>query len=162
MARYARFEPETLRFLEELAVNNNRDWFAENKSRYEEQVLDVALRFIQSMQDPLHEIAPCFVALPTRVGGSLMRVYRDTRFSKNKLPYKTNIGIQFRHEQAKDVHAPGYYVHRMRSSSGSVCGVPIRAHSALYETVSWPGPPSGSVHRVTRPSGAISSSAASR
>jgi uncharacterized protein (TIGR02453 family) len=40
-----------------------------------------------------------------------MRVYRDTRFSKNKLPYKTNIGIQFRHEQAKDVHSPGYYVH---------------------------------------------------
>jgi uncharacterized protein (TIGR02453 family) len=40
-----------------------------------------------------------------------MRVYRDTRFSKNKLPYKTNIGIQFRHELAKDVHSPGYYVH---------------------------------------------------
>jgi uncharacterized protein (TIGR02453 family) len=40
-----------------------------------------------------------------------MRVYRDTRFSKNKLPYKTNIGIQFRHERAKDVHSPGYYVH---------------------------------------------------
>ena len=40
-----------------------------------------------------------------------MRVYRDTRFSNNKLPYKTNIGIQFRHEQAKDVHSPGYYVH---------------------------------------------------
>ena len=111
MPRYANFAPETLRFLDELAGNNNRDWFKENKSRYEEQVLDVALRFIQSMQDPLHEIAPHFVALPTRVGGSLMRVYRDTRFSKNKLPYKTNIGIQFRHEQAKDVHAPGYYLH---------------------------------------------------
>ena len=40
-----------------------------------------------------------------------MRVYRDTRFSKNKTPYKTNVGIQFRHEQAKDVHSPGYYVH---------------------------------------------------
>ena len=40
-----------------------------------------------------------------------MRVYRDTRFSRNKLPYKTNIGIQFRHQQAKDVHSPGYYVH---------------------------------------------------
>ena len=111
MARYAKFEPETLRFLDELAANNNRPWFNENKTRYEEQVLDVALRFIQSMQDPLHEIAPHFVAQPTRVGGSLMRVYRDTRFSKNKLPYKTNIGIQFRHEQAKDVHSPGYYVH---------------------------------------------------
>lgn len=110
-ARYARFYPHTLRFLEQLAANNNREWFKANKSRYEEEVLDVALRFIQSMQDPLAEIAPRFVALPTRVGGSLMRVYRDTRFSKNKIPYKTNIGIQFRHEQAKDVHSPGYYVH---------------------------------------------------
>ena len=109
--RYARFYPDTVRFLEELAANNNREWFQENKSRYEEQVLDVALQFIQSMQDPLQEIAPHFVAVPTRVGGSLMRVYRDTRFSKNKTPYKTNIGIQFRHEQAKDVHSPGYYVH---------------------------------------------------
>lgn len=111
LSRYARFYPSTLRFLEKLAANNNRDWFGENKSRYEEEVLDVALRFIQSMQEPLAEIAPHFVATPTRVGGSLMRVYRDTRFSKNKTPYKTNIGIQFRHEQAKDVHSPGYYLH---------------------------------------------------
>ena len=109
--RYVGFTSDTLAFLDELADNNNREWFAENKPRYEEQVLDVALRFIQSMQEPLEGIAPHFVAVPTRVGGSLMRVYRDTRFSRNKLPYKTNIGIQFRHEDAKDVHAPGYYVH---------------------------------------------------
>lgn len=109
--RYAKFEPETLKFLEELAANNEREWFKANKSRYEEQVLDVALRFIQSMQEPLHEMAPHFVAQATRMGGSLMRVYRDTRFSKNKLPYKTNIGIQFRHDQARNVHSPGYYVH---------------------------------------------------
>jgi uncharacterized protein (TIGR02453 family) len=110
-SRYASFDPETIRFLEELAANNNREWFKEHKARYEEDVLDVALRFIQSMQDPLADLAPHFVAMPTRMGGSLMRVYRDTRFSKNKTPYKTNIGIQFRHEQAKDVHSPGYYVH---------------------------------------------------
>ncbi|MGB5257227.1 MAG: DUF2461 domain-containing protein [Woeseiaceae bacterium] len=109
--RYARFKPETIAFLEQLGANNNRNWFREHKSRYEEDVLDVALRFIQSMQEPLAGISKHFVALPTRVGGSLMRVYRDTRFSKDKTPYKTNIGIQFRHEQAKDVHAPGYYVH---------------------------------------------------
>lgn len=109
--RYSRFEPRTIRFLNELAANNNREWFKANKSRYEDDVLDVALRFIQSMQDPLAEFAPHFTAVPTRMGGSLMRVYRDTRFSKNKLPYKTNIGIQFRHERAKDVHSPGYYVH---------------------------------------------------
>lgn len=111
MARYARFEPRTIRFLEELKANNNREWFKEHKSRYEDDVLDLALRFIISMQEPLAGFAPSFTAVPTRVGGSLMRVYRDTRFSKNKLPYKTNIGIQFRHEQAKDVHSPGYYVH---------------------------------------------------
>ncbi len=110
-SRYAGFRPETLKFLKELKKNNNRDWFNENKPRYEEQVLDVALHFIQSMQDPLKDIAPHFTAIPNRMGGSLMRVYRDTRFSKNKLPYKTNIGIQFRHEQAKNVHSPGYYVH---------------------------------------------------
>jgi len=111
MARYARFDKRTIRFLRELKNNNNRDWFNANKSRYEEDVLDVALRFIQSMQDPLAEIAPHFTAVPTRIGGSLMRVYRDARFSKNKTPYKTNIGIQFRHERARDVHSPGYYVH---------------------------------------------------
>lgn len=109
--RYVGFNDTTIGFLRELSRNNNRDWFKENKPRYEELVLDVALRFIQSMQKPLADFAPHFVALPTRVGGSLMRVYRDTRFSKNKLPYKTNIGIQFRHEQAKDVHSPGYYLH---------------------------------------------------
>ena len=111
MARYASFEKRTLKFLEELRANNNRDWFKANKERYDEDVLDVALRFIISMQEPLEEIAPRFTAIPTRVGGSMMRVYRDTRFSKNKLPYKTNVGIQFRHEQARDVHSPGYYVH---------------------------------------------------
>jgi uncharacterized protein (TIGR02453 family) len=110
-SRYAAFAPETLGFLEELAANNNREWFNANKHRYEEHVLDVALRFVQSMQAPLHEIAPHFIAQPTRVGGSLMRVYRDTRFGHNKQPYKTNVGMQFRHEQARNVHAPGYYVH---------------------------------------------------
>jgi uncharacterized protein (TIGR02453 family) len=110
-SRYERFYPQTIAFLEELSANNRRDWFQENKHRYEEHVLDVALRFIQSMQSPLARIAPSFEAVPTRVGGSLMRVYRDTRFAKDKTPYKTNIGIQFRHEQAKDVHSPGYYLH---------------------------------------------------
>ncbi len=110
-SRYSRFEERTIKFLRQLKANNNREWFKANKSRYEEDVLDVALRFIQSMQEPLANIAPHFTAVPTRMSGSLMRVYRDTRFSNNKLPYKTNIGIQFRHERAKDVHAPGFYLH---------------------------------------------------
>ena len=109
--RQPAFSGKTITFLRELKANNNRDWFKQNKARYESDVLDPALRFIQAMHDPILNIAPHFTAVPKRMGGSLMRVYRDTRFSKDKTPYKTNIGIQFRHEQAKDVHSPGFYVH---------------------------------------------------
>jgi uncharacterized protein (TIGR02453 family) len=105
------FTADTIGFLRELAANNQRDWFAYNKSRYELYVLDPALAFIESMGPRLERISEHFVAIPKRSGGSLMRVYRDTRFARDKTPYKTNIGIQFRHERGKDVHAPGFYLH---------------------------------------------------
>lgn len=105
------FTKATLTFLHELASNNKRDWFEDNKQRYEDQVRNPALDFIEDIAPRLQVIAPRFRAIPKKVGGSLMRVYRDTRFSKDKTPYKTNIGIQFRHETGKDVHAPGYYLH---------------------------------------------------
>ena len=105
------FSTETVRFLRELAANNNRPWFNANKHRYEKLVLDPAFDFICAMGPRLERVSPHFTAIPRRVGGSLMRVYRDTRFSRDKTPYKNNIGIQFRHELGKDVHAPGYYVH---------------------------------------------------
>ncbi len=63
------------------------------------------------MQLPLGKISPHFRAVPKKVGGSLMRIHRDIRFSNDKRPYKTNLGIQFRHETGKDVHAPGFYFH---------------------------------------------------
>jgi uncharacterized protein (TIGR02453 family) len=59
----------------------------------------------------IERLSSHFLAIPKRSGGSLMRVYRDTRFARDKTPYKTNIGIQFRHARGKDVHAPGFYVH---------------------------------------------------
>lgn len=121
--RYRGFNSATLAFLRELEANNNREWFKLNKSCYEEHVLDVALQFIESMQRPLANIAPEFVAMPTRVGGSLMRVYKDARFAKGKSPYKTNIGIQFRHELGKDVHAPAYYVHIEADSAFLAAGM---------------------------------------
>lgn len=111
MVKNSYFSRSTTRFLSELSDNNNREWFAENKHQYESAVLDPALQFIGSMAEPLAKIAPEFRAVAKRSGGSLMRVYRDTRFGNDKTPYKTNIGIQFRHKLGKDVHAPGYYVH---------------------------------------------------
>ncbi len=105
------FTHATFDFLGELAANNNKAWFEANKPRYEALVREPALDFIEAMEPVLKTFAPNFVAEPRKMGGSLMRVYRDTRFSRDKTPYKTNIGIQFRHKLGKDIHAPGFYVH---------------------------------------------------
>ncbi len=105
------FETSLLQFLEDLQDNNHRPWFQANKERYEREVLEPSLDFIRQFAPRLRKISPFFVASAQRVGGSMMRVYRDTRFAKDKTPYKTNVGIQFRHELGRDVHAPGYYVH---------------------------------------------------
>jgi len=108
---FSGFELTIFQFLEELADNNRRPWFQENKSRYEREVLEPSLAFIRDFEPRLKKLSRFFVASDRRIGGSLMRVYRDTRFAKDKTPYKTNVGIQFRHEFGRDVHAPGYYVH---------------------------------------------------
>ncbi len=105
------FSKKTVKFLKDLEKNNNRDWFNANKHRYEDDVRSPALEFIEAMGPALHKVSPYFDAKAKKVGGSLMRVYRDTRFGNDKTPYKTNIGIHFRHVRAKDVHAPGFYVH---------------------------------------------------
>lgn len=105
------FTPKTMTFLSKLAENNNREWFNDNKQVYEDTVRTPSLNFISDFTDELMMISPHFHAKAKKVGGSLMRIYRDVRFSKEKIPYKTNIGIQFRHERAKDVHSPGFYVH---------------------------------------------------
>jgi len=105
------FTIDTFTFLDELAMHNERAWFLANKPRYEALVREPALAFIRAMAKPLHDLAPSFAAEDKRAGGSLMRIYRDTRFGLDKTPYKTNIGIQFRHRLGKDVHAPGFYVH---------------------------------------------------
>jgi uncharacterized protein (TIGR02453 family) len=117
------FDPEFFDFLVELAANNDREWFAENKERYQEQVLEPALAFIEDFGYRLAEISPQLRADSRRVGGSLFRIYRDTRFSRDKTPYKTHTGMHFRHVAAKDVHAPGYYLHLAPDSVFAGAGI---------------------------------------
>lgn len=105
------FPPETLDFLHDLALNNNRDWFTENKPRYEKFIVAPALDFIAAVGERMPKQSEHIMCIPKRVGGSLFRIYRDVRFARDKRPYKTNIGIHFRHEQARNAHAPGYYFH---------------------------------------------------
>jgi uncharacterized protein (TIGR02453 family) len=110
-ATFGGFPKETLQFLKTLKRNNDREWFQKNKARYESAFLDPSLAFIEAIEKPLQKISPCFQAVAKKQGGSLMRIYKDTRFAKDKTPYKTNIGIHFRHEAGCSVHTPGFYLH---------------------------------------------------
>ncbi len=108
---YPGFPDEMFQFLRQLRRNNNRDWFAENKPLYREVVVKPVQDFIVAIAPGLHNISTHYIADSRGNGGSMFRIYRDTRYSKSKLPYKTNVGCQFRHEAGRDAHAPGFYVH---------------------------------------------------
>ncbi len=107
----AHFSPALFKFLKDLKQNNSREWFQDNKPRYEAEVKEPLLGFIAEFAGPLGKISPHFVADPRPNGGSMFRIYRDVRFAKDKSPYKTVASAQFRHESGKDVHAPGFYLH---------------------------------------------------
>jgi len=103
----SQLHPTLFEFLLELKENNNRDWFAANKARYETVVRQPLLQFIADFAIRLPQISPKFVA----DNRAMFRIQRDVRFSKDKSPYKTAAAVQFRHVVGKDVHAPGFYLH---------------------------------------------------
>jgi len=105
------FSPATFRFLRDLKVNNNRPWFNENKARYDEVLRQPFLQLIADLQAPLARISPHYVADPRTQGGSLFRIYRDTRFANDKTPYKTWSGARLFHERSRQVDAPSFYMH---------------------------------------------------
>jgi uncharacterized protein (TIGR02453 family) len=111
MTEFKGFPKDFFVFLEELKANNNRAWFNTNKNRYHQSVVSPISEFIVGMAPRLNEISPHYIADPKPHGGSMFRIYRDTRFSKDKSPYKTHAAVQFRHEAGKDAHAPGFYLH---------------------------------------------------
>jgi uncharacterized protein (TIGR02453 family) len=105
------FTPELFTFLRQLKRNNNREWFTKNKERYVEDVQQPVLDFVESVGPGLNKISKNFIADPRPSGGSMFRIYRDVRFSKDKSPYKTAVGVSFGHRGARDVHYPGFYLH---------------------------------------------------
>lgn len=98
-------------FFKELKNNNNREWFEDNKARFRASVQEPLSAFVEAMAPRLKKISKHFVADPRLNGGSVFRIYKDVRFSKDKTPYKTHGAVQFRHALGKDAHAPGFYVH---------------------------------------------------
>lgn len=117
------FSPAFFAFLRDLADNNDRDWFHAHKDRYVAAVQEPALEFISDFGPRLAKISPHFTADARVVGGSLFRIQRDTRFSKDKTPYKPNTGMQFRHESAKDAHVPAFYLHLQPGESFAGVGL---------------------------------------
>ena len=105
------FPEDLFLFLQALAANNNRDWFNANKDRYHASVVDPVCDFVEAMRPRLQKISTHYIVDSRPHGGSMFRIYRDARFSKDKRPYKENVGCQFRHEAGKDAHAAGFYVH---------------------------------------------------
>jgi uncharacterized protein (TIGR02453 family) len=105
------FNPELFKFLTELRAHNEREWFERNKSRYDSAVREPFLRLIAALGPPLKKINPRIVVDPRPVGGSMMRIYRDIRFSRDKRPYKVSVAAHFRDMRRKDEAAPGYYLH---------------------------------------------------
>lgn len=110
-APFTGFPKDFLAFFRELAKNNDRAWFEANKERFRSNVQEPTRSFIAAMDLPLGRFADCFVADARTQGGSMFRIYRDTRFSRDKTPYKEHAACQFRHQAGKDAHAPGFYVH---------------------------------------------------
>ena len=105
------FTPEFFKFLRDLKKNNNRPWFQSNKERYEKTVRNPLLDFIGELGPPLRKISKHLIVDNSPSGGSMFRIYRDTRFSKDKTPYKTHASAHFRTAPNKDVHSPGLYLH---------------------------------------------------
>lgn len=103
--------PQAFKFLKDLAAHNDREWFDANKQRYLDEVRDPLLQFVADFAPRLLEISEHMVADPRPVGGSLFRIHRDTRFSRDKRPYKTHAGLSFRHADGRDVHGPIFYLH---------------------------------------------------
>jgi uncharacterized protein (TIGR02453 family) len=135
------FTPELFQFLKQIKRNNRRDWFLKNRERYEECVRQPCLRFITDFGFRLHDVSPWLVASPKPNGGSLMRIYRDTRFSPDKTPYKTNVGMSFRHAGSKeDIHGAGFYLHLSPGEvflAGGAWHPETRALAKIRDAIAW-------------------------
>jgi uncharacterized protein (TIGR02453 family) len=105
------FPEEGLQFLEDLKQNNNREWFQAHKGHYTESVLGPARDFVVALGEALQTVSEG-IAYGTQASGtgSIMRIYRDLRFTKDKRPYNTHVGLFFWEGSRKRMENPGYYL----------------------------------------------------
>ncbi len=104
------FPQSTIKFLTALSKNNNKEWFEKNRVRYDLELLQPAVQFVIDLGEKLSQISPNIYAIP-KIDKSIFRLYRDVRFSKNKAPFKTNLGLYFWEGSGKKMECSGLYFH---------------------------------------------------
>lgn len=102
--------PGYFRFLRELKAHNNREWFNAHKSVYEQEVLRPTVALVAALEKPIKQICPLIQVSAKPMGGSLFRIYRDTRFSKDKSPYKTYMAARFHAARGGKMYPLGFYL----------------------------------------------------
>lgn len=108
----AYFAPALFAFFRDLKAHNDRAWFLAQRDRYAAEVEAPMQRFITALAPEMAAISRSIVVDPARSGGSMYRIYRDTRFSADKTPYKTHVAAHFAHKARKSVPSvPGFYLH---------------------------------------------------
>lgn len=104
------FPQSTIKFLTALSKNNSKEWFEKNRVRYDFELLQPAIQFVIDLGDELQKLSPNIIAIP-KVDKSIFRLHRDVRFSKDKSPYKTNLGLYFWEGSGKKMDCSGLYFH---------------------------------------------------
>lgn len=104
------FPQSTIKFLTTLSKNNNKEWFEKNRDRYNLELLQPAIQTVIDVGEELLKLSPNILAIP-KIDKSIFRLHRDVRFSKDKSPYKTNLGLYFWEGKGKKMECPGLYFH---------------------------------------------------
>jgi uncharacterized protein (TIGR02453 family) len=100
------FSPEALKFLRALKRNNDREWFQPRKAEFERVLRDPMLALLERLNGHLIKFAPDYCTEPAK---AIFRIYRDTRFSKDKTPYKTHVAAVFSHRMLPRNSGAGFY-----------------------------------------------------
>jgi len=109
-ADFSGFPRECIAFYASLKENNDKTWFDSHRNEYEHFIMEPARSFVTEMGDALRGIVPDIHADP-RTNRSIFRIYRDTRFSKDKSPYKTHMAVFFWEGSGPKMECPGFYFH---------------------------------------------------
>ena len=107
-SQFQGFPEGTFRFLSDIAANNNKAWFEANRKVYERCYLAPALKLVEALGPRLQEISKA-VQFEARVNGSLFRIQRDIRFSKDKTPYKTHLDLWFWEGERRGWNTPSFF-----------------------------------------------------